>query len=267
VHSHAGDDWQTCRDYVLSRLGVVPERTGREPRHRTPHSKVYDEIVGHGPGDHTETADDEEILAKKRRVASLWEQGIEPRGTIVETYLRSRRLDLPDEIAGEVLRFHPQCPWRDEASGEIVRIPAMLAAMRGVHSDKLTGMHRTALTADGRKIGRRMLGIAASAAIKLDADDAVTMGLVIGEGIETALAARQMGFRPAWALGSVGAIAGFPVLPGIEALTILAETGDNGASERAIDQCGQRWHDAEREVIIVTPRVGGDLNDALRETS
>ncbi|MGB6326846.1 MAG: virulence-associated protein E, partial [Methylocella sp.] len=24
VHSHAGDDWQTCRDYVRQRLGMAP---------------------------------------------------------------------------------------------------------------------------------------------------------------------------------------------------------------------------------------------------
>ena len=48
-----------------------------------------------------------------------------------------------------------------------------------------------------------MYGEANGAAIKLDADEMVTMGLTIGEGIETVLSARQLGFRPAWALGSV----------------------------------------------------------------
>ena len=50
------------------------------------------------------------------------------------------------------------------------------------------------------------------------------MGIAIGEGFETCMAARQIGFRPVWALGSVGAIEDFPVLSGIECLTILGET-------------------------------------------
>src|SRR3954453_2474967 len=41
-------------------------------------------------------------------------------------------------------------------------------------------------------------------AIKLDPDEDVTSGLVIGEGLETTLSARQVGLRPAWALGSAG---------------------------------------------------------------
>ena len=62
-----------------------------------------------------------------------------------------------------------------------------------------------------------MLGDATEGAIKLDADDAVTTGLTIGEGIETVLAARQLGFKPAWATGSVAMMGTFPVLSGIEA--------------------------------------------------
>ena len=88
--------------------------------------------------------------------------------------------------------------------------------MRSVATDEITATHRTRLSPAGVKLGRRMLGIAAGSAIKLDAEDALTHGLTIGEGIETVLAARQLGFRPAWAMGSVGGIASFPLLPGIE---------------------------------------------------
>jgi hypothetical protein len=56
------------------------------------------------------------------------------------------------------------------------------------------------------------------------------------------------GFAPAWALGSAGGIRTFPVLSGIEALTILAETDDSGANEHAIRKCFSRWSAAGREV-------------------
>jgi len=107
-----------------------------------------------------------------------------------------------------------------------------------------------------------MLGRAKGAAIKLDAAENVTLGLHIGEGIETCLTARQQGFRPVWALGSADSIAGFPVLVGIEALTILVEHDDSGANGRAIQRCSQRHQQAGREVWLVDP-ARGDLNDVL----
>jgi putative DNA primase/helicase len=69
-----------------------------------------------------------------------------------------------------------------------------------------------------------MLGVVHDAAMMLDSR--VDSTLTIGEGVETALAARQLGFRPAWAFGSVGAIGRFPLIPGIEELTILGEAGE-----------------------------------------
>ena len=89
-------------------------------------------------------------------------------------------------------------------------------------------------------------------------------GLTIAEGFETGLAAYVLGFRPVWAVGSAGAIADFPVLSGIEALTICAETDDRGANARAIERCGSRWADAGREVIVIKSLFGGDMNEALQ---
>jgi hypothetical protein len=109
-----------------------------------------------------------------------------------------------------------------------------------------------------------MLGRSANAAIKLDADDMVTTGLAIGEGLETTMTGRMAGFRPAWALGASGKIGTFPVLAGVEALTVFVEVDQNGASEKALGKCAPRWLAAGREVIPVWPRRGKDLNDLVR---
>jgi putative DNA primase/helicase len=85
--------------------------------------------------------------------------------------------------------------------------------------------------------------------------------LTIGEGVETGMAAQQLGLPPAWALGSVGAIAFFPVLPEVKELTILAEAGE--ASTRNIQICGRRWKRAGRRVLISRSSVGSDHNDFL----
>jgi putative DNA primase/helicase len=134
--------------------------------------------------------------------------------------------------------------------------------MRSIETDKITAIQRTRLSRDGKKIDRRMLGVASGTAVKLDADATVTDRLNIGEGVETAMTARQIGLRPTWALGSAGAIENFPVLDDIEKLMILAENDE--ANERATEACGGRWYDAGRKVFIVRPTTGNDLNDALR---
>ena len=54
------------------------------------------------------------------------------------------------------------------------------------------------------------LGPKTGAAIKLSPDESVSMGLAIGEGLETVLSAMQLGFSPAWALGDAGNVRHFP---------------------------------------------------------
>ena len=166
------------------------------------------------------------------RALDLWSEAEDPRGTLVETYRSSRALILSPELAGDVIRFHGACPWLDKSTDKIIRLPAMLALMRRIEGNQPTAVQRTALTQGGRKIERRMLGVAGGAAIKLDADADVTLSLTVGEGFETCQSARQLNFRPTWALGSVAAVAKFPVLPGIETLHLLEETGDHGASAK-----------------------------------
>ena len=95
----------------------------------------------------------------------------------------------------------------------------------------------------------------------------MTIGLHIGEGVETCLAAWIAGFRPVWALGSANAIAVFPLVPGVEAITVLGEVNDGGANHDATEACAARWIRAGREAFVVDPQVGGDLNDVWREIS
>ena len=185
----------------------------------------------------------------------LWSEARDPRGTLVERYLRRRGLELADNIAGTVLRFHPALRYEGRDT------PGMIALYRDLRTDRPCGIHRTFLRPDATKIARpKMFGRSGGAAIKLDADDEVELGLVIGEGIETTLSARALGFRPAWALGSAQAIARLPVLGGIEGLTICGETDD--ASRRNVLACARRWTAAGVDVSVLKPDAG-DLNNVL----
>jgi putative DNA primase/helicase len=239
--SHAGDDWRLCRDFVLERLGISPDKkTGPRPASAAGR---------HEPDDKSRT----------ERAISLWKESADPRGSLVEAYLASRALVLPVELAGGVIRFHPRCPFGTE------RHPCLVALMRDVVTDEPRAIIRTALTPAGQKIDRKMLGPKAGATVKLSPDEAVTTALTVGEGIETTLAAMALGFAPAWACGDAGAIRAFPVLPGIESLTIAVDRDKSGTGQQAAIECSARWTNSGREVFRVIPtRQGEDLNDVLR---
>jgi putative DNA primase/helicase len=260
IFSHAGDDWKVCRNHVRARLGLPAWQPG-DGHHRTiprDATEKWDLARVEAEVDSRALSDDE--LLRIAAARCIWNAGRDPRGTLAEKYLRDeRKLDLPNEIAGTVLRFNPRCPWRNENTGKTDHVPALIVPFRSIDDDSITGVHRIALRDDGTKLGRRMLGIVHRAAIKLDAGDSDS--LAIGEGVETGMAARQLGFAPVWALGSVGAISFFPLIERVKQLLILGENCD--ASARAMRLCGTRWHRAGRQVRIVMPEIGSDLNDVL----
>jgi hypothetical protein len=214
---------------------------------------------GRAPGPAPDAGYSDDEARRMEWALAIWEDARSPRQTLVETYLDRRALKLTDALAGEVIRFHRACPWKD-ANDKTVRVPAMIAAMRSIATNQITAIQRTRLSPEGRKIERRMLGIAAGAAVKVDR--CVTNRLIITEGTENAMTARQLGLTPAWALGSAGAIEHFQVLDQIEKLMILAEK--DAANARAREICGTRWSVAGREVVFNFPTRGNDLNEALQ---
>jgi putative DNA primase/helicase len=257
--SHSGDDWRQCRDHVKQAWGLPRDgwKRDRPPRPRALGAAAS--ISGNG--------DDRGAAAMR-----LWRESADP-CMLIERYLASRGLDLEDDVAGRVLRWSDDLTALSELFGAIARSPsigAMIALFRDIRTDEPRAISCTFLDREarrrvlldpksGREIKRKFLGPVKDAAIKLDPDEDVLAGLVGGEGIETCMAARQLDLRPTWALGSKGAIAAFPPLDGIEALTILAEPD----AEREVGACAARWHAAGREVILNQAIAGKDLNDAL----
>lgn len=244
--SHAGDPWQDCRDHVRTRLNLPrfqPSRERIQPRQPTQPVKPAAPIT-----------DNSASAVRIFRAATH----PDPRGTLAERYLNvERRLDLPADLCGRVVRFHALCPWEKE------RRPCMVVAFRSIADDTLVAIQRTLLSDDGKKLDRKTLGPCSGAAIKIDDDTDVECGLTVGEGFETCLTARALGLRPVWALGSASPIGDFPVLAGIDALTILGETDKKGSNANAVTDCGTRWTAAGREVLLVTPPTG-DLNDLVK---
>jgi hypothetical protein len=142
----------------------------------------------------------------------------------------------------------------------------MVALMINPFTGVPSGILRTFLlpNGSGKAPGeaKMMLGLAGT--VRLVPDSKVTLGLGITEGIETALAVIQRaGWTPVWVATSAGAIKHFPVLPGIECLTIFADADAKGTD--AARECGRRWVVAGREAHIRAPLVG-DWADALPRT-
>jgi putative DNA primase/helicase len=246
--SHANDAWQDCRDHVRARLnlpGFQPSRRDSTQPRREPPAQPKP----------APPATDNSASANR-----IWREAThpDPRGTLVQRYLNEERhIDLLDDLCGRVVRFHALCPWEKE------RRPCMVVAFRSIADDTLVAIQRTLLSDDGKKLDRKTLGPCGGAAIKIAADEDIEQGLHVGEGLETCLTAHALGLRPVWALGSASAIGDFPVLGGIDALTILGETDKKGSNANAVADCGARWTAAGREVLLVTPPTG-DMNDLVK---
>jgi hypothetical protein len=258
VHSYAGDDAMTCKAYVEQRLGIV-----WQPEHGAANgaAKAIDRMQARASNANGTEPKSWPSDGRQASALRIWQEATDPRGTIVETYLASRGLDLPDGVAMSTIRFHPSCPF-----GPSARLPCMVAAMRSIETGAVVAIHRTALTPEGQKIDRKMLGPADGAAIMLGELDAERGALTVGEGIESALSGLAMGYAPTWAMGTAGAIAKLPVLHGVDSLTILGEV-DGGASAKAVRQVGSAWREADREVYVAMPKagLGKDANDAWQK--
>jgi putative DNA primase/helicase len=245
-HSFAGDDWRECQDYVRERLGLP---RWREQRQEQP--------VLHPLRRTLPQNDPKQNVARAKR---LWDEGHDPRIPLVTDYLASRKLDLPAELCGAVLRFHPHCPWRTD--DKIDFMPCLLAAFTSIiDKNTITAIHRIRLDQPERwpKTQRKMLGDIKDSAIKLDPQG---RRLCVAEGFESALAARQVGFSPVWALGSARR---FLPIDNINELIILGEHDD--ASRKATDACSELWRAHGAAVSLALPPEGKkDFNDVLLET-
>jgi hypothetical protein len=226
--SFSGDDFKDCRDHVKARLGISDD-------HQHVPIAVQPVMVTTGSE-----------RARTAAVLRLWDSALPIQGTLAEVYLASRGLSYE----GDALRFRPGCR-------------SMVALITDALTGEPCGAHRTFLDRDGMAVvlpdgrkDKRMYGRASGGCVRLYEHEP-PFGLAVAEGIETALAAD---FRPVWACLSSSIMTGFPVLPGVEALTVLADHDRAGID--AANAVGERWHAAGREVILTMPaEYGKDFAD------
>ena len=201
-------------------------------------------------------------------------------GTVGQVYLTTRGLAFADPH-GDVLRFNPRrVRLKPGTTDQFEHHPALLALLREIVTGEPCGIVNVFLLGDGRDRlrdakGKTVTGKAGGGAIMLGrienpttgesticGFEDVTYGLTVCEGVETAIAVEMSGQSPVWALGGAANLGAFPVLAGIEALTIAADTGTAG--QRAAQEVAARWRQAGREVRTITPPIDDWAAEARR---
>jgi putative DNA primase/helicase len=225
----AGCDWKLVKG-ELRRHGLLPTPYKLQVGYSAAllRTEMLRDVAPKPPKD--DTAERADIALK------LWSQALPITGTPAETYFKEHRgLAVGGLDLGHALRWH-------SGAG------AIIAQMTDPITNKMTGVHRTFLNSDGTKRERKMLG--QQGVVRVSPDEDVTYGLGLTEGVEDALSFLVGGWAPVWAATSAGAMAKFPVLSGIEALTIFPDNDKNGTGMRAAVECAERWTAAGREVFV-----------------
>lgn len=199
---------------------------------------------------------DPDTAARTEAALAIWRSSQSVDGSPVATYLRSRRLDLP---ASPALRFHHGLK---HPSGGVW--PAMVALVAHGATASPIAIHRTFLAHDaGGKapvgLAKMMLGPCRGGAVRLGEPGNV---LMIGEGIETCLAAMQATGNAAWAALSTSGLRSLDLPRDVRNVIVLADGDEPG--EAAAQYCARRWMREGRRVRIARPPQGMDFNDLLK---
>lgn len=192
-------------------------------------------------------------------------------------YLAKR--DCPIPLAAADLRWKPDFRYNNPRIDW--RGPCMIGRITNVLTGEPQSFHFTWVQPDGggkAPIEKpRLLAYGMTkggGCIRLFDDADLGEWLMVGEGIETCLAAQgACSMRPAWSLIDAGNLAAMPVVPGIRKLVILSDhdkvnpnTGKR-AGLAAADALFDRWIrvPSVSRVLIVYPPEGQDINDMLRQ--
>lgn len=231
-----------------------------------------------------------EVQRKASAIAwarKTWEMSVPSSGTLAETYLTCRAIDIP-LIGGmpHTIRYNPALRHTEDGRDW----PAMVAAIQnehgeiiGIHrtyiayapAEKHPAMHAAFLALTGRtsqcdhvvakapvKRQKKMAGMSKGGAIRL-APAGET--LYIAEGIETALSVMQAMEAPAWAAMSLGNMGGIKLPPVVREVVLCADNDakDPDAAEKLLQAAAAEYRKQEVEVRIARPPSGKDFNDVL----
>jgi hypothetical protein len=195
-------------------------------------------------------------------ISALWERSRSPVGTVVETYLRMRRISATIPPSIRFLPNHYHKPTR-------TYWPVMLAAISDAKG-RMLALHRTYLAPDGSAKApvqppKMTLGQVGGLACHLGTPK---NEIAVAEGIETALSVQLATGIPTWAALSAGGLRRLilPSAPNAGLVTIAADADVVGIEAARV--AAVRWKAEGRQIRVIVPsRPGTDFNDLIMQAS
>lgn len=192
----------------------------------------------------------------------IWDRADRIKGTLAETYLRSRKINL--SVMPDSLGFLPRL--EHKPSGRAM--PAMLAALTN-DAGRVVAVQRTWLKADGSgkaevDSAKMTVGPMGAAAVRLAVPGDM---LGLAEGVETALSAKCIYSIPVWATLSASRLCRVNIPGVVRSLVIFADQGDVGM--QSAFEAAELYEQRGLTVDVMPPKVHfgagvGDFNDALK---
>lgn len=218
-------------------------------------------IVG---GCEVETQKEKPAYDVKKMLNALWSKSTALTGSDpVSKYLHARKLVLqPDNV-----RYCPTCFYSDTKTER----PAMIARIVDKNNVPLA-LHRTYLNSEQPKKAdikspkkiTPTLGALVGCAVRLF--PVVNNEIIVCEGIETAIACKQLFDIPAWACLSNTILEGFEPPKEVRKIVICADNDANYAGAKSGYALANRLYLRDYIVSVEMPgKAGNDFNDMLEE--
>ena len=189
---------------------------------------------------------------ERQKLKAVWGGTVKDLGRIAE-YFKHRGLSIP---VPSTIRLHPSLSYFHQ--GPPVSYPCMIA--RITLGDESVGLHRTWLDPDGqgkatcsqpRKTWKCVESMTGGAIQLYPLEKGKP--LVVAEGIETALAIREITGLPVWSATSSRMLEKIAVPSVVETVLIGADKDKSKAGQRAADKLANRLTQEGRKVQIALP--------------